>query len=125
MQILKQTTTLNYGWSYIVSWVGIGFVLIASLLMLGAYRAMKVGGPLALFLSSSAPNYPLMESVAYLRWRKLCRIVPNSTMRVLCSWLGKGGEDGSSRQQRPTPFGRRRRWRRSVLSEPSCAVRLK
>lgn len=39
--ILKQTTTLNYGWSYIVSWVGIGFVLIASLLMLGAYRAMK------------------------------------------------------------------------------------
>jgi len=39
--LLKQTTTFNYGWSYIVSWVGIGFVLISSLLMLAAYRAIK------------------------------------------------------------------------------------
>jgi len=39
--VLKANTDLTYGWSYIISWIGIGFVLISSILMLAAYRAMK------------------------------------------------------------------------------------
>jgi len=38
---LKILTVINYGWSYIISWVAIGLILIASLLMLAAYRSMK------------------------------------------------------------------------------------
>jgi len=40
-EALKNNTKIDYGWSYMVSWVGIGFTLIASVLMLYAYRAMK------------------------------------------------------------------------------------
>jgi len=39
--ILKNATETSYGWSYMISWIGIGFVLISSVLMLAAYRAMK------------------------------------------------------------------------------------
>jgi hypothetical protein len=38
---LHNLVNVRYGWSYIVSWVGIGLILTASLLMLGAYRSMK------------------------------------------------------------------------------------
>lgn len=42
-QILKDATSASeYGWSYIVAWVGIGFILISSVMMLIAYRTMKV-----------------------------------------------------------------------------------
>ncbi|VDK43114.1 unnamed protein product [Anisakis simplex] len=39
--ILKQTTRFNYGWSYVISWVGIGFVLLACSFMLLSYKKIK------------------------------------------------------------------------------------
>jgi len=39
---LKNATAVKYGWSYIICWIGIGLVLIASILTLAAYRAMKI-----------------------------------------------------------------------------------
>jgi hypothetical protein len=38
---LRPWVSVRYGWSYIVSWVGIALILVSSLLMLGAYRSMK------------------------------------------------------------------------------------
>ena len=38
---LRPLVAVRYGWSYIVSWVAIALILVASLLMLGAYRSMK------------------------------------------------------------------------------------
>uniref|UniRef100_A0A915KK69 Uncharacterized protein n=1 Tax=Romanomermis culicivorax TaxID=13658 RepID=A0A915KK69_ROMCU len=39
--ILRSNTDISYGWSYIVAWVGICCILIASILMLAAYRILK------------------------------------------------------------------------------------
>ncbi|VDD87024.1 unnamed protein product [Enterobius vermicularis] len=39
--ILKQATKFSYGWSYIVSWAGIGFILLASTFMLLSYKKIK------------------------------------------------------------------------------------
>jgi len=40
-QVLKQTTRINFGWSYIVAWVGIGFLLFAAIFLLLSWRAIK------------------------------------------------------------------------------------
>lgn len=42
LQILKQGTRFNYGWSYVISWVGIAFILLASTFMLLSYKKIKV-----------------------------------------------------------------------------------
>ncbi|VDK64471.1 unnamed protein product [Onchocerca ochengi] len=39
--ILKQGTRFSYGWSYVVSWVGIAFILLASTFMLLSYKKIK------------------------------------------------------------------------------------
>jgi len=39
--LLKLNTEMSYGWSYIISWIGIGFALISSILMLAAYQSIK------------------------------------------------------------------------------------
>ncbi|CDW58547.1 Claudin 2 domain containing protein [Trichuris trichiura] len=39
--ILRQSTDISYGWSYMIAWIGIGFILISSILMLVAHRKMK------------------------------------------------------------------------------------
>uniref|UniRef100_A0A0K0E0V9 MARVEL domain-containing protein n=1 Tax=Strongyloides stercoralis TaxID=6248 RepID=A0A0K0E0V9_STRER len=39
--ILKQATKFSIGWSYLVSWIGIGFVLFAGIFMLCSHKAMK------------------------------------------------------------------------------------
>uniref|UniRef100_A0A915C9F0 Uncharacterized protein n=1 Tax=Parascaris univalens TaxID=6257 RepID=A0A915C9F0_PARUN len=39
--ILKQTTRFSYGWSYVISWVGIGFILLACTFMLLSYKKIK------------------------------------------------------------------------------------
>lgn len=40
-QYLQKASEQKYGWSYMISWIGIGFVLIAAILMLVAYRFLK------------------------------------------------------------------------------------
>ncbi|KAI1725624.1 PMP-22/EMP/MP20/Claudin tight junction domain-containing protein [Ditylenchus destructor] len=40
-QILRQTTRINFGWSYIVAWVGIGFIFFAAIFLLFSYKAIK------------------------------------------------------------------------------------
>ncbi|MFH4976273.1 hypothetical protein AB6A40_002982 [Gnathostoma spinigerum] len=40
-KILKNDTRFSYGWSYIVSWVGIGFIFLASIFMLLSYKKIK------------------------------------------------------------------------------------
>uniref|UniRef100_A0A1I7WX10 AA_permease domain-containing protein n=1 Tax=Heterorhabditis bacteriophora TaxID=37862 RepID=A0A1I7WX10_HETBA len=39
--ILKTTTRFNFGWSYIVSWIGIAFLLFAAVFMLFSSKAIK------------------------------------------------------------------------------------
>lgn len=39
--LLRANTEISYGWSYIIAWIGICCIFIASILMLFAYRAMK------------------------------------------------------------------------------------
>jgi len=38
---LKQHTRISFGWSYIVAWVGIGFLLFAAIFLLLSWRAIK------------------------------------------------------------------------------------
>jgi len=40
-QILRQTTRISFGWSYVVAWVGIGFLLFAAIFLLLSWRAIK------------------------------------------------------------------------------------
>uniref|UniRef100_A0A5S6Q0H9 Claudin n=1 Tax=Trichuris muris TaxID=70415 RepID=A0A5S6Q0H9_TRIMR len=39
--ILRRSTDISYGWSYMIAWIGISFILISSVLMLVAHRKMK------------------------------------------------------------------------------------
>ncbi|KAL1283721.1 hypothetical protein T4B_2254 [Trichinella pseudospiralis] len=39
--ILNQYTDISYGWSYMVAWIGVGFILISSISMLVAQKKMK------------------------------------------------------------------------------------
>jgi len=38
---VKQTTRINFGWSYVVAWVGVGFLLFAAIFLLLSWRAIK------------------------------------------------------------------------------------
>lgn len=97
-QVLKQTTRFNYGWSYIVAWVGIGFILFAGIFMLFSYKAIKdeeerafetkhaayfqqcyekslmpysYGGPYGgynVYPSYYTPQYPTMGSYGYMTY---------------------------------------------------------
>ncbi|VDO96170.1 unnamed protein product [Soboliphyme baturini] len=40
-KLINDNTMIGYGWSYMISWIGIGFILISSILMLAAYRAIR------------------------------------------------------------------------------------
>ncbi|PIC16351.1 hypothetical protein B9Z55_022987 [Caenorhabditis nigoni] len=58
--VLKLTSRHNYGWSYIVSWIGIGCIVIASAFYFFAYAAVKKEEDEALTAKHGAymmPNY--------------------------------------------------------------------
>ncbi|CAI2356658.1 unnamed protein product [Caenorhabditis sp. 36 PRJEB53466] len=58
--VLKLTSRHNYGWSYIISWIGIGFTVIGSACMFFAYSAVKKEEEMALSAKHGAylmPNY--------------------------------------------------------------------
>ncbi|KAF1747389.1 hypothetical protein GCK72_023851 [Caenorhabditis remanei] len=58
--VLKLTSRHNYGWSYIVSWIGIGSIVLASIFFFFAYLAVKKEEENALTAKHGAymmPNY--------------------------------------------------------------------
>ncbi|CAI5456211.1 unnamed protein product [Caenorhabditis angaria] len=58
--VLKITSRHNYGWSYIVSWIGIAFLMLGSIFMFWAYVAVKREEEMALSAKHGAylmPNY--------------------------------------------------------------------
>ncbi|CAB3399761.1 unnamed protein product [Caenorhabditis bovis] len=58
--VLKLTSRYNYGWSYIVSWVGIAFLMLGSVFMFWSYVAVKREEEMALSAKHGAylmPNY--------------------------------------------------------------------
>jgi hypothetical protein len=40
--VLKQNTSFSYGYSYILSWVGIGFTVLAAFCLIIAHASIKV-----------------------------------------------------------------------------------
>ncbi|PAV64116.1 hypothetical protein WR25_01492 [Diploscapter pachys] len=58
--ILKLVTRFNFGWSYVVSWIGITFLLLATIFMLISYKAIKNEEDMALTAKHGPyimPNY--------------------------------------------------------------------
>nr|CAH7743044.1 unnamed protein product [Callosobruchus chinensis] len=65
--VLRDNARVNYGWSYMVSWVGVGSSLVAALLFSGAAVCLRaeLDAEEAVNMQYLMPVYPQKQQYAY------------------------------------------------------------